>query len=61
MSQAWPMSALTSTEVIDQIPIQALDRVTQDFKDSGAVDVKAERNDDGTWRVTATFASPPSA
>jgi hypothetical protein len=59
MSQSRPASP--TTEVIDRVPIQELTRITADFKDSGAVDVKAEPNDDGTWRITATFAGSPSA
>jgi hypothetical protein len=60
MSQSRPMSPAT-TEVIDRIPSDEVDRIAGDFRDSGAVDIKAERNGDGTWRVTAVFASPPAA
>jgi len=45
----------TRTEVIDLVPINLLTEVTQDFKDAGAADVKAELNQDGTWKVSATF------
>lgn len=43
------------TEVIDRVPIDLLTEVTQDFKDAGAADVKAELDQDGSWKVSATF------
>jgi hypothetical protein len=43
------------TEIIDMVPLDLLTEVTQDFKDAGAGDVKAELNMDGTWKVSATF------
>lgn len=43
------------TEVIDLVPINMLAEVTQDFKDSGATEIKAEPNPDGTWKISATF------
>jgi hypothetical protein len=42
-------------EVIDLVPTNVLANVTEDFKDSGATDIKAEPNPDGTWKISATF------
>jgi hypothetical protein len=61
MSERLPLIGPASSEVIDQVPSHELDRVTQDFTDSGAIDVKAEPNGDGTWKVTAMFPYFPSA
>jgi hypothetical protein len=53
---ARPGPDLVRTEVIDEVPSDWVDRVSQDFRDSAAMDVKLERNRDGkTWRVIATF------
>jgi hypothetical protein len=44
-----------STEVIDGVPEELVTQVTEDFRDSGAVEVKAELKTDGTWTVTAVL------
>jgi hypothetical protein len=49
------IAGATRTEVIDLVPINVLAAVTQDFKDSGATEIKAEPNPDGTWKISATF------
>ena len=49
------IAGATRTEVIDLVPINVLAEVTQDFKDSGAAEIKAEPNPDGTWKISATF------
>ncbi|HVC59257.1 MAG TPA: hypothetical protein VND19_02690 [Acetobacteraceae bacterium] len=41
------------TEVIDLVPINVLAEVTQDFKDSGTTEIKAEPDPDGTWKISA--------
>ena len=54
--QGDPMTARAiRKEVIDLVPINVLADVTQDFKDSGAAEIKAEPNSDGTWKISATF------
>jgi hypothetical protein len=54
--QSEPVTARAiRTEVIDLVPINMLADVTQDFKDSGATEIKAEPNPDGTWKISATF------
>jgi hypothetical protein len=55
MPQRLPMTGPITAEVIDEVPDKDLGRVAEDFRDSGAVEVKAEPNADGTWKVTATF------
>ena len=55
MSQPLPITGPAHTEVIDQVPSEEFARVTQDFRDSGAIELKAEPNPDGAWRVTAIF------
>jgi hypothetical protein len=41
------------TEAIDQIPAADVARIVQDYIDSDAEVVKAEKDADGTWKVTA--------
>lgn len=54
--QAEPVTAGTArTEVIDVVPDDVFARVTQDFRDSGATEIKVEPNPDGTWKISATF------
>jgi len=48
-------SAVRSQEVIDYVPSDDVGRVTQDFRDSGAEEVRVEPNPDGTWKIIATF------
>jgi hypothetical protein len=50
-------SSFTRREVIDNVPLQDVDRILSDFKDSGALEVVSEPMSDGTWRVTAIFPS----
>jgi hypothetical protein len=42
-------------EVIIDVPSSEVERVARDFRDSGAEEVTVERQDDGNYRVTATF------
>jgi hypothetical protein len=42
-------------ETIEGVPAEEVGRLTQDFRDSGAVEVTALPNQDGTWRVVAFF------
>ena len=42
-------------EAIDKVPSDEVGRVTQDFRDSGAEEIRVEPNADGTWKVIATF------
>jgi len=55
MSQRMGTTVPTSTEAIDGVPGELVTQVTEDFRDSGAVEVKAELKADGTWTVTAVF------
>jgi hypothetical protein len=50
-----PRKSPTNTEVIEGVPEDLVSQVTQDFRDSGAVAVNAERGVDGTWTVTVVF------
>lgn len=43
-------------EVINDVPSSVVERVARDFRDSGAEEVMVERQDDGSYRVTATFS-----
>jgi hypothetical protein len=55
MSQHMRTTIPVSTEVIDGVPEELVTQVTEDFRDSGAVEVKAELKTDGTWTVTAVL------
>jgi hypothetical protein len=57
MSRRDQSKAPTSTEVIEGVPSTDVSRVTQDFRDSGAIVVSTEPNADGTWTVTTVFPS----
>jgi hypothetical protein len=50
-----------NTEIVDDVPSSAIEKVLQDYRDSGAIAVKAEPKPDGTWRVIATFDREPLA
>jgi hypothetical protein len=41
--------------VVEGVPDDLVSQVTEDFRDAGAVEVKAKHNADGTWVVTAVF------
>ena len=41
------------TEVIEHVPAEEIGRLTQDYTDSGAVEVRAEAEPQGTWRLVA--------
>ena len=43
------------SEAIDLVPPDVVGRVTQDFRDSGADEIRLEPNRDGTWKIIATF------
>jgi hypothetical protein len=53
LGEFWPKPL--HTEVIEHVPTGQLRRVVEDFKDSGAVEIKAEPDREDTWRVVATF------
>ena len=56
MSGALKAGVVESQEVIDQVPSDAVGRVTQDFRDSGAAEVRVEANPDGsTFKIIAFF------
>jgi hypothetical protein len=52
---AWPTARPLRSEAIEKIPTDWVGRVTQDFCDSDAEEVKALLAGDGTWTVIATF------
>jgi hypothetical protein len=57
MSGSLRPSVAESQEVIDQVPSDEVGRVTQDFRDSGAAEVRVETNSNGTFKIIALFRS----
>ena len=43
------------------IPAEGVEKVTQSFLDDGCRSVRAEKDPDGTWTVTAEGCPDPSA
>jgi hypothetical protein len=52
---ASPIASPLRSEAIEKIPTDWVGRVTQDFCDSDAEEVKAILAADGTWTVIAMF------
>jgi hypothetical protein len=48
-------SSSLRTEVVERVPPEEVGKLTQDFRDAGAVEVRAEAEPEGTWRIIATF------
>lgn len=44
-------------EILHDIPAEQIDAVAQDFKDSGAAEVKKTHQKDGKWTIEARFES----
>ena len=57
MSGGLRTSVVEAQEVIDQVPSDEVGRVTQDFRDSGAAEVRVETNPNGSFKVIALFRS----
>jgi hypothetical protein len=45
---------MSRIEVLKDVPRSELDEVVNDFKSEGAI-VKKEKQENGLWKVTATF------